>query len=968
MTQKKINKISKKHEKHISTKALAIVGTILIGFVLSYFEIKIASDNNREYIHWSLKNIIDSCEYEYNNNFNKSELYYESNIRCMEDLAGIAAYTIGKNGYSKDSMEEIETNLEQYTTVHFFEGTIDENQKKISGRMVDSTGVYTLSDMDYSIDALYTAITEGRYYAGEDIIVAKRISTKRYVVLSSYVDDLMIENSILSSYSSDNGGNIIRIDKETGIIDDSTIEDFVGQKYDYIIDLSDGSDFDGSINVKKLYNGKYAYVVADEDDNGNIFVGYTEFKDNVFNIFRNIMLPLVLGWIFLIMVAIYVLRFLHNHRDVIKDDEEYIKLAGHYYIDRKLGSHIVATTVLAVVLIILSMIYVQTLVNHSNQNMMAAKELQSLEHTLDINQSNYKAMVDDWKATQGIVVDCISTYYMRHPDQLSGDSLSVLAEYLPYVDTIDVTDKSGTIVYDSGIANTRLSYDTQIGYTLSNDSDAEENVCYDVLRGTKKNAAYPKNAASSDFYVVGRRQDQDGVIRIKTNAEMLYTFKELTSYEMLVGVSFFGDSCKGYIDKENPAVIHWFGVNDESSRAIDNVLPEKAISKNFAGVVKINGGRYYVNSEVDEANDIVVLCAKRQIELNGISNYVALIIVIMVFVLQNIFFTVIGSYRFDNQTDVKYKFSYLHESINDRMMDYHFRKIVRNMVFSTFIIIALLLAIEALYNENSLLSYLFTNDWEKGINLFSATQIVLLGAVSIISGKLLKSLILFFTQNMGPRGVTIGRMLGSLMNFVILITVVVIVMIDLGVNPTVLLTGAGVVGVAFSLCAQQTVNDFLSGFFIVFEGTFNIGDWVKVNDFRGQVIEIGVRVTKIAKGGEIRVINNSELKQVHIMAPNGQGAVCLIDIAYKEDVNKVIDLIIDNKSVYEENIPFMLEGPYVDGVTSLGDSGVTLYIWALAEQEKVNALERSVYRVTKNLFDEYGIEIPFNQVTIHKAE
>jgi len=92
-----------------------------------------------------------------------------------------------------------------------------------------------------------------------------------------------------------------------------------------------------------------------------------------------------------------------------------------------------------------------------------------------------------------------------------------------------------------------------------------------------------------------------------------------------------------------------------------------------------------------------------------------------------------------------------------------------------------------------------------------------------------------------------------------------------------------------------------------------------------------------------------------------------LDIAYKEDIDSVISLLRDNKEAIAKQIPAILEGPFIDGVTNMGDSSVTITIWAIAKQEKVCAVERELRRVAKKLFDENGIEIPFKQVTIHQA-
>ena len=84
-----------------------------------------------------------------------------------------------------------------------------------------------------------------------------------------------------------------------------------------------------------------------------------------------------------------------------------------------------------------------------------------------------------------------------------------------------------------------------------------------------------------------------------------------------------------------------------------------------------------------------------------------------------------------------------------------------------------------------------------------------------------------------------------------------------GVDTTTLLASAGILSIAISFGAKELVSDILSGLFIIFEGEFRVGDIIKVGDWRGAVVEIGVRTTKVEDGSQnIKVIRNLSL--IHI--------------------------------------------------------------------------------------------------------
>ena len=78
-----------------------------------------------------------------------------------------------------------------------------------------------------------------------------------------------------------------------------------------------------------------------------------------------------------------------------------------------------------------------------------------------------------------------------------------------------------------------------------------------------------------------------------------------------------------------------------------------------------------------------------------------------------------------------------------------------------------------------------------------------------------------------------------------------------------LLAGAGILGLAVGFGAQSLVKDIISGFFIIFEDQFSVGDYIKINPFEGEVLEIGLRTTKLkSKIGELHVIPNGSIIQV----------------------------------------------------------------------------------------------------------
>lgn len=963
-----------KRRKEISI----IIGTIILGCVMMLLIQSIYVKSYMESFRADMELGLEASELSYEDMLEKDNMYQGETVRLMDSLAGYASYYLEKYGINNSSINDLVADIGLYCVVDYYWGSIDDNKQINMGsvkhdprnfneeQLTEFYGEYTpLTSSQY-----YELLKNGRYTNGVVEYTAKPVKNKGYVILEWMTDSIIQHQSVMAAYTSERDEEMMRINLNTGIIEDSSLPELVGTNaVDYLdLPMVRGLN-DETFYRTRLLNNKLVYMIVDIVDD-QLFVSYVDRITSQLNIVRSVILPIVLGWLFMIMILVYSLKFTNitnNESGKIK----YVRVFGKRYIDGKLISHVNGMSFFAVLLIVMSMIYVQTLINYSNQNINADKDLKSLNYFIELNADNVKTFEQDYDNEQKIIVDVIANYYMRYPKELSVASLQDLRNRMTSVYDIAFYDEHGTCVCNSGGSSAGYSNGSEIGYTLSSDENSVESVCWNILNGRMDYEHYYSETGSIEYYECKKRMDANGLIRVSSHADVIQRFKESSSVDTLVASAYFGAATKLYIDKKYPDVVNVYEGGNATGYTSKNTLPEIILDESFSGIVKFQGMKFYINSLVCNNVDIVIMSAIKAMALSGLYNPVIILAIIATFILQVVVLVIGMSVKLNNSPNVEMRKIVniqVKETLDEQLMDEKFRSVVKNMFYSTCVMILVLLGVDSLFGNTSLLSYLFSNDWAKGINLFSVTIILMMIAGAILGGGILQSLVLFFTKNMGPRGATIGRMVSSLIKFMILVVVLVSVLVDIGIDPSKLLAGAGIAGALISFCAQQTVNDFLSGFFIVFEGLFNIGDWITVNGFRGQVIEIGIRTTKIAVGGNVQIVNNSELKTITLMAPNGMGAICTIDIAYKEDVDRVIELINDNAAMYTEAIPAIVEGPYVDGVVEFGLSGVTLYLWALADQERVRAVERDMRKVTKEIFDKNGIEIPFNQVTIHTAE
>lgn len=192
---------------------------------------------------------------------------------------------------------------------------------------------------------------------------------------------------------------------------------------------------------------------------------------------------------------------------------------------------------------------------------------------------------------------------------------------------------------------------------------------------------------------------------------------------------------------------------------------------------------------------------------------------------------------------------------------------------------------------------------------------------------------------------------------------------EIGVDIAPLLAGVGIAGLAIGFGAQTLVKDFLTGFFILMENQYRVGDVVKIGDHAGLVERIKLRTTTLRDlQGVVHIIPNGEVQSVNNMTHEWSRAVLDIGVAYKEDVDKVIGILEQVGKELREEEPYneiMLEDPQILGVDSFGDSQVTIKMITKTCPLKQWQVARELRRRIKYAFDSEGIEIPFPQRTVY---
>lgn len=187
-----------------------------------------------------------------------------------------------------------------------------------------------------------------------------------------------------------------------------------------------------------------------------------------------------------------------------------------------------------------------------------------------------------------------------------------------------------------------------------------------------------------------------------------------------------------------------------------------------------------------------------------------------------------------------------------------------------------------------------------------------------------------------------------------------------------LLAGVGVAGLAISFGAQSLVKDVISGFFILLENQFGVGDIVEVNGVGGVVERMTMRVVMLRDvHGVLHVVPNGSINLVSNKTRGWARAIVDIGVAYKENVDNVIRVMREVAAELWRDAEWkgrLFEEPAVWGVEQLADSSVNIRLVAMTLPGKQWEVGRELRRRLKNRFDSEGIEIPFPQRTLHLGD
>jgi len=260
-------------------------------------------------------------------------------------------------------------------------------------------------------------------------------------------------------------------------------------------------------------------------------------------------------------------------------------------------------------------------------------------------------------------------------------------------------------------------------------------------------------------------------------------------------------------------------------------------------------------------------------------------------------------------------------------------------------------------------------DWDTIKDILARmVKIVALIAVCIFVVNLLL-FIIGLVKPKNHRAQTLLSLICSLLKYVMAIVAICGVLVICGVNVTGIVATVSVVALVVGFSAESLIEDMITGLFMMLENQYNVGDILEVGGFRGTVTSIGIRTTCITDpGGNVKIINNSQMKNILNRSDHTSRAFCEIAIPYATDLEKLEGQIPALcEEIYNAHKDKMKALPVYLGVSSLADSAVMLKFIVDVEEVDIYSVCRILNHDLLLGFRKLGVECPFPQLDLHNV-
>ncbi|MGI6069678.1 MAG: mechanosensitive ion channel domain-containing protein [Blautia sp.] len=768
---------------------------------------------------------------------------------------------------------------------------------------------------------------------------------------------------------------------------------------DYPDETVIGTDaLEAGIPVENLEKGAFTWLTINGE---KLYCGITHVEDayiicavpdEEIAASRNVTVGIILFVFFAVMtiIATYGIFVWMEEEQNGNVPENYKKFGSVYY-NKVIGRKTAALTVVGIIFILVVSFYMQTLFSLSRQAASNNLHITEVENTLNQNEDKIQLLTEQYN-TQYLNKCQIAAYVLsENPALAVKEKLKELRDILE-IQELFVFDAKGEEVDSSSAL---------VNFKLSDDPKSQSYEFHKLLNGAEyliQEAQEDETLGEYHQYIGVSMYDDKGnangfaqiAIRPSRLENMLVNTK---LSKVLDGIKAGAKGFAFAVDKEDQTFVYYPKERLIGRNALEYGMQENQFRDGYSDYITIGNDQYFGSSlETDQDYIYVVVPAqemsKERLPVTLASTGLSLLFLLLIYILLT--FSKVpkaeteeeaavsdekrmidvrmpdGTMKKTESADSRWK--NISMKWSEKTAEQQLSTVLKGLVSVLAVLICLaVLFKDRVFDSGSAFLYVLNGKWERGLNVFAVTGCIIIVCVVSVATMLLKKILQMLSKTFGARGETVCRLVISFLKYVSIIAVLYYCFALFGVDTKTLLASAGILTLVIGLGAKTLVSDILAGLFIIFEGEFRVGDIITIGDWRGTVVEIGVRTTKIEDGGKnVKIISNSNVSGIINMTKRYSFAACDVGIEYGESLERVENILEKEFPNIKRRLPAIQDGPFYKGVVSLGDNSVNIRIVAqCAEGDRIQ-LERDLNREMKLIFDKYDINIPFPQVVINQ--
>ncbi|MBQ4512350.1 MAG: mechanosensitive ion channel family protein [Anaerolineaceae bacterium] len=313
----------------------------------------------------------------------------------------------------------------------------------------------------------------------------------------------------------------------------------------------------------------------------------------------------------------------------------------------------------------------------------------------------------------------------------------------------------------------------------------------------------------------------------------------------------------------------------------------------------------------------------------------------------------LDAFRYEERGDRSLK-----EWWHDMTPDQRIGLVMKLSITLLLVILFIILSYMNEFGTRSVFNFILYGGWKRELNELSVTAILIVLA-ALLTFILFKDLLVrVLSSVLNAKGKTIVGLISSLLQYISIITAIFVSLSYLGFDSSVLITSASILTLAVSLGSKDLVADILSGIFIIFEGDFHVGDTIDVNGFKGRVLDIGVRSTKLIDAGRnIKTIENQNVKNVLNLSKENSTAAITLTVSTTEPFEEIEAMLNRELPKIGERIPTIINGPFYGGIAEIGYHRLAIKVTAECRQKDQYKTQTRLNRELWELFTKNGYRL-----------